>query len=210
MWGVKAAWMRRHEVTEELILDAAARVVELGWCQPGQRVGITAGLPSGVPGTTSLLQIQRALSAVEGGLGAAELGRRRVAEDPLARDPVPVAGRAQLAHHGERQRLGAPAEEVVGRQVLVAHLRVVARARVAHVDHDLGRDLGRQLDLGVARVPPGDVLELAQDLLGRVAVGLGEEAAGVQVLDQRARPRRGCRAARSRSSYSASSAGSRL
>ena len=59
MWGVRAAWMRRHEVTEELILDAAARVVQLGWCQPGQRVGITAGLPSGRPGTTSLLQVQR-------------------------------------------------------------------------------------------------------------------------------------------------------
>jgi pyruvate kinase len=59
MWGVQAAWMRRHEVTEELLLDAGARVVELGWCQPGQRVGITAGLPSGVPGTTSLLQIHR-------------------------------------------------------------------------------------------------------------------------------------------------------
>ena len=59
MWGVKAAWMRRHEVTEELILESAARVVELGWCQPGARVGITAGLPSGVPGTTSMLQIHR-------------------------------------------------------------------------------------------------------------------------------------------------------
>ena len=59
MWGVKAGWIRRHEVTEELILDAAARVVELGWCQPGQRIGITAGLPSGRPGTTSLLQVQR-------------------------------------------------------------------------------------------------------------------------------------------------------
>jgi pyruvate kinase len=57
MWGVKAAWMRRHEITEELILESAARVVELGWCQPGARVGITAGLPSGVPGTTSMLQI---------------------------------------------------------------------------------------------------------------------------------------------------------
>ena len=59
MWGVKAAWMRRHEVTEELILEAGRRVVELGWVQPGQRVGITAGLPSGSPGTTSLLQIHR-------------------------------------------------------------------------------------------------------------------------------------------------------
>jgi pyruvate kinase len=58
MWGVQAASMRRHETTEALIADAARRVVELGWCAPGQRVGITAGLPSGRPGTTSLVQIQ--------------------------------------------------------------------------------------------------------------------------------------------------------
>lgn len=58
MWGVEAASMRRYEVTEELIAAAAKRVVELGWCKPGDRVGITAGLPSGKPGTTSLLQIQ--------------------------------------------------------------------------------------------------------------------------------------------------------
>jgi pyruvate kinase len=58
LWGVRAGWIRRHDVTEELVLDAAARVVELGWCQPGQRIGITAGLPSNRPRTTSLLQIQ--------------------------------------------------------------------------------------------------------------------------------------------------------
>jgi len=58
MWGVRAASMKRYEVTEELIRAAAARVVELGWLKPGERVGITAGLPSGKPGTTSLLQIQ--------------------------------------------------------------------------------------------------------------------------------------------------------
>jgi pyruvate kinase len=58
MWGVQAASMRRHETTEELIADAARRVIELGWCDPGARVGITAGLPSGRPGTTSLVQIQ--------------------------------------------------------------------------------------------------------------------------------------------------------
>ncbi len=58
IWGVQAAPMRRHEVTEELIADAARRVVELGWVAPGQRVGITAGLPSGRPGTTSLFQVQ--------------------------------------------------------------------------------------------------------------------------------------------------------
>ena len=58
MWGVRAASMERMETTEELIADACRRVVELGWGQPGQRVGVTAGLPSGRPGTTSLLQIQ--------------------------------------------------------------------------------------------------------------------------------------------------------
>ncbi len=58
MWGVQAASIRRHETTEELIAESAKRVVELGWCKKGQRVGITAGLPSGRPGTTSLVQIQ--------------------------------------------------------------------------------------------------------------------------------------------------------
>jgi pyruvate kinase len=58
MWGVQAALMRRHEITEALIADAARRVVELGWVKSGDRVGITAGLPSGKPGTTSLVQVQ--------------------------------------------------------------------------------------------------------------------------------------------------------
>jgi pyruvate kinase len=58
MWGVQAAEQGRHEVTEALIADAARLVVELGFCRRGQRVGITAGLPSGRPGTTSLFQIQ--------------------------------------------------------------------------------------------------------------------------------------------------------
>ena len=58
MWGVQAASMRRHHVTEDLIADAAQRIVELGWLPPGARVGITAGLPSGGPGSTSLFQVQ--------------------------------------------------------------------------------------------------------------------------------------------------------
>ena len=58
MWGVQAGSLPRYEVTEELIAASVARVVELGWVKRGQRVGITAGLPSGRPGTTSLFQIQ--------------------------------------------------------------------------------------------------------------------------------------------------------
>ena len=60
MWGVRAASMPRYEVTEDLIAASVKRVVELGWVKPGERVGITAGLPSGRPGTTSLFQIQEA------------------------------------------------------------------------------------------------------------------------------------------------------
>ncbi len=62
IWGVEAASISRHEVTEELIAHAARRVVELGWVKPGERIGITAGLPSGQPGTTSLLQVQEAVA----------------------------------------------------------------------------------------------------------------------------------------------------
>jgi pyruvate kinase len=60
MWGVQAASLPRYEITEELIHASARRVVELGWVEKGQRVGITAGLPSGRPGTTSLFQVQAA------------------------------------------------------------------------------------------------------------------------------------------------------
>jgi pyruvate kinase len=60
MWGVQAASIRRYETTEELISAAVERTVELGWVKKGDRVGVTAGLPSGRPGTTSLLQIQEA------------------------------------------------------------------------------------------------------------------------------------------------------
>jgi pyruvate kinase len=60
MWGVQAASLPRYEVTEELIAASARRVVELGWVRRGDRIGITAGLPSGKPGTTSLFQVQEA------------------------------------------------------------------------------------------------------------------------------------------------------
>ncbi len=59
MWGVQGASLPRYEVTEELIVASARRVVELGWVKTGERIGVTAGLPSGRPGTTSLFQIHQ-------------------------------------------------------------------------------------------------------------------------------------------------------
>ena len=59
MWGVAGGLDPRHGGHRGADrARARARVVELGWVKPGERVGITAGLPSGKPGTTSLLQIQ--------------------------------------------------------------------------------------------------------------------------------------------------------
>ncbi len=58
IWGVESDYLPRYEVTEEIIAAAARRAVELGWVRHGERIGITAGLPSGAPGTTSLFQVQ--------------------------------------------------------------------------------------------------------------------------------------------------------
>jgi pyruvate kinase len=63
IWGVRAEFIERHEVTEELIAHAGQRVVELGLVEAGRLIGITAGLPSGKPGTTSLFQVQTAGSS---------------------------------------------------------------------------------------------------------------------------------------------------
>ena len=60
MWGVESGSIPVTEITEELIAASARRAVELGWVKPGERIGITAGLPSGRPGTTSLFQVQTA------------------------------------------------------------------------------------------------------------------------------------------------------
>jgi pyruvate kinase len=59
MWGVTGAPMKRFEITEQLIAESARRALDLGWCKRGDRIGITAGLPSGRPGTTSLFQVQQ-------------------------------------------------------------------------------------------------------------------------------------------------------
>jgi len=58
MWGVDAAPLPVCPTTEELIHAAVARALAKGWIEPGDRVAISAGLPSNAPGTTSLLQVQ--------------------------------------------------------------------------------------------------------------------------------------------------------
>ena len=102
--------MRRHEVTEELIDDAAARALELGWVKRGDRVGITAGLPSGRPGTTSLFQIQT--RADRGPVARVAASRSRIARGTSR--PATSAADPHRDQHGERgDRLGrAEVDEV--------------------------------------------------------------------------------------------------
>src|SRR5512132_3480384 len=118
------------------------------------------------------------------GLLLAQLGDGRVAVHPLAGDTVPVAAGPQLAQHRERQHLQPPAEEMVRRQRLVAHLREEAGPRIRQLDHHPRRDLRLELDLLVDRVPPRDLAELGQDALRRVARGVLHEAAAVQLGQQ--------------------------
>jgi pyruvate kinase len=60
IWGVRAASMPHCDTTENLIVSAAERVVELGWVKPGEHIAITAGLPTGRPGNTSMLEVHEA------------------------------------------------------------------------------------------------------------------------------------------------------
>ena len=67
------------------------RALELGWVKRGDRVGITAGLPSGRPGTTSLFQIQRAV------------GSTRCARSSRRAPPTPRASAGRRVRHAPRR-----------------------------------------------------------------------------------------------------------
>ena len=58
MWGVQAASIPRHETTEAPDRTRRRRVVELGWCETGQRVGSPPDSPPGGPGPRASFQIQ--------------------------------------------------------------------------------------------------------------------------------------------------------
>ena len=168
-----------------------------------ERELVTTGArhPAGTAAGTSASRRSRLLEL-------AELGHRLVAVHPLAGDPVPVGARARsCAEHGQREHLHAAAEDVVGRQRLVAHLAEVLRARVGHVDHHLRGDLRLELDLLVGHVPPGRVEELGEQLVRAEAVRLLEQPALGPDLAAAARRRpRGRRAggrARARSARAA-------
>ena len=50
---------QRNDLVRESHHPELRRALEEGWIKRGDRIGITAGLPSGKPGTTSLFQVQQ-------------------------------------------------------------------------------------------------------------------------------------------------------
>ena len=85
------------------------------------------------------------------------------------------AARAQLAHHGERHHLQAPAEEVLGRERLAPHL--VERRR-ASGRRSRGRSAspcpGSSSSTSSRGEPPRVAAELVEDRLGRRARVVGQ------------------------------------
>src|ERR1700747_348168 len=68
--------------------------------------------------SSALADRAAASCGVEVGLLASELGLRLVTVEPFACNPVEVVAGVELGEDGERQRLHAPPEDVIGRRLL--------------------------------------------------------------------------------------------
>ena len=57
VWGVYPVLTRETQGTDELFEEALARCLEIGYIKKGDMVVLTAGSPSGFPGSTNLLKV---------------------------------------------------------------------------------------------------------------------------------------------------------
>jgi hypothetical protein len=186
MWGVQAASIRRHEVTEELIADAARRVVELGWVKPGAARRDHRRAAERRPGDDEPAADPAALTGQAARASArrtrpprrTELGDRGVAVEPLARDPVEVAARAQLRDHREREHLHAPAEDVVGRRVSWRIWPKYSSAGRSCRSSPGSRSRASARPRLVGRVPPGHARKCSSTRSGRT-LRLGKKPTSV-------------------------------
>lgn len=60
VWGVSSVCVPEHQDSERMVEEALAAARELRLAMPGDRVVITAGVPSGITGTTNMLQVRTA------------------------------------------------------------------------------------------------------------------------------------------------------
>jgi pyruvate kinase len=63
-WGVETFLSPRVDHTDEMVRQVDAALLELGRCQPGDRVVIVAGSPPGVAGGTNAMRVHRIGEAV--------------------------------------------------------------------------------------------------------------------------------------------------
>lgn len=57
-WGVLPVLVETVTDTDQMIRQTSARVKELGFVKPGDRVVLTAGVPMGSPGTTNTIRVE--------------------------------------------------------------------------------------------------------------------------------------------------------
>jgi pyruvate kinase len=57
-WGVHAEQREEPQETTELLKMSADAVKGAGFAEPGDKVGLTAGLPAGMSGGTNLFKVQ--------------------------------------------------------------------------------------------------------------------------------------------------------
>jgi pyruvate kinase len=58
VWGVQSACVREHRELEQLVQDALRIALEKNLGEPGDRVVITAGVPTGISGATNMVQVR--------------------------------------------------------------------------------------------------------------------------------------------------------
>jgi pyruvate kinase len=57
LWGVRAELNEEPSATTELLEECAEFARKIGIAKPGERIGITAGLPAGHSGGTNLFKV---------------------------------------------------------------------------------------------------------------------------------------------------------
>lgn len=88
VWGVTPLLVKRSQGTDQMIEEAVTTTVKAGLVREGEMVVITAGVPTGVPGTTNLLKVHIIAEVLLTGTGIGEgsaSGVVRLVEQPSER-----------------------------------------------------------------------------------------------------------------------------
>ncbi|MGE5421816.1 MAG: pyruvate kinase [Ignavibacteriales bacterium] len=85
VWGVRPLLVEKSHGTDHMIDESVRATLEAGYIKEGDLVVITAGVPTGVPGTTNLLKVHVVAEVLINGTGigmGAATGEVRLIRDP--------------------------------------------------------------------------------------------------------------------------------